>query len=91
MGTVPLDGPEATDWAAAGGEAGPGGDDQTPEDSGAVFNWLFFLLFFSPAFGWYPYQRLDGFFSFFFTYQNNIRGFWASKKKKKNEDPFYPR
>ncbi len=37
MGTVLLDGPEATDWAAAGGEAGPGVDDQTPEDSGAAF------------------------------------------------------
>ncbi len=38
MGTVLLVGPEATDWAAAGAEAGPGGDDQMLEDSGAALD-----------------------------------------------------
>jgi hypothetical protein len=35
---VPLAGPEDTDWAAAVAEAGQGGDDRMPEDSGVAFN-----------------------------------------------------
>ncbi len=51
---------------------------------------LCFFTFFSPALGWYPYQRTDGFFSFFFTItMKKLRGFLGFKTKKV-KTLFYP-